>query len=221
MSSRHAVRRALDALALTVVIVSAVVLLGSLMRRPESPSTTIGQDLSFSEFSKLISTGQWLGPRNAPAVLLVYNDYQCGFCAELFPNLVTLMGKYPQHFAVVLKQFVEPAFTEGFSVALGAECAGDQGRLEAYSSAAFRNAHRLHYTDSWSLLADEAYISNVFAFGDCVRSRLHADRLLGYWREAQALGIDGTPSMFLNGRRFVGAPAPHVLDSIVATYIRR
>jgi protein-disulfide isomerase len=167
-------------------------------------------------FAELAASGQWVGPRTAAAVILVYSDYACGFCAQLHSTLETLRMRYPQHVAVVIKHFVDPSSLQTFRVASAAECASEQGRFAEYHAAAFENAKVLRYSDGWRMLADAVGVPDQDAFVLCVEGRRYDDRIAEQYEEGEYLGVKVTPTLFVNGFGIAGVPGMDVLDSLIA-----
>ncbi len=46
-----------------------------------------------------------MGNKNSPVRIVAFLDYQCPYCATMFPLLEQLMDKYPQKVCVILKHF--------------------------------------------------------------------------------------------------------------------
>jgi protein-disulfide isomerase len=216
------VRRVLDVTSIVIVLGALVVVGVQVLKRRLPPSTVEndGFSVSVQEFGELTTSGHWEGPRAAPAVILVYSDYTCGFCAELQTTLKALRHRYPQHVAVVLKHFVNPARLSHFQVPLAVECAADQDKFAEYHSAAFTHGRVLNYSVGWQMLADSAGVPDLDEFERCVLSSRHADRIQEQYEEAKRLGVTLTPTMFINGRVAVGAVPLPTLDSLVTAYFR-
>ncbi|MEX0891581.1 MAG: DsbA family protein [Gemmatimonadota bacterium] len=189
----------------------------------DADATTVNARLDPAEFARLTSSGQWLGERNAPAVLLVYNDYRCSFCKTLDASIERLRSKYPQHFAVVFHHFVDPStpHRRQYLVPEGAECAAEQGVFEAFHHTAFANAGILGYSDAARILAQTIEIPSPTAFLECVSSRRHASTVAEHYQEGAKLGVAATPTMFLNGNRMIGALPLTMLDSLIVGEFRR
>jgi protein-disulfide isomerase len=175
-----------------------------------------------AEFAALLESGHGVGDPHAPAVLLVYNDYRCGFCAEFDQTVETLRSRYPQHLTVVYKHYVNVAARSGrpYLVPEGAECAAEQDAFEAYHAAAFANARALNYADAPWLIAEAAALDSL-SFERCISARRHADTVRDHYDEARQLDVQVTPTLFLNGLRLVGAVSLNALDSLIAGELAR
>ena len=214
-------RRVVDVVSISVVGIAGLLVLGrvtagALARLHDRQAGSLRP----AAFARAISSGHWLGSRDAPAVLLVYSDYTCGFCAELHETLKELRRRYPMHLAVVVKAFAEPSFHATYKVPLGAECANEQNRFLEYHEAAFANGRILSYSRGWRALADSAQVPDLAEFELCVQSQRYIDKLVSDYEEAESFGVSATPTMFVNGSAVVGAVPMAVLDSMIAGQFR-
>jgi protein-disulfide isomerase len=217
MRKRATLRGTLDLISFAVVGVALVFVAVRVIAQHTVRSIASNEEvMSPAKFMALRTNGHWLGPRNAPVVVVVYSTYTCGFCGELHTNLSKLRSRYPQHLAVVMKHFVDPQTLIDYKVPLGAECAGDLGQFEQYNAAAFEHRKFLTYSDGWLNLAVAAGVSDIEAFKSCVAVGEFSSKVQGHYREAGELGVRVTPTMFINGVGVIGSPSLHALDSIVA-----
>jgi protein-disulfide isomerase len=217
-------RLALLTLLLAGLAGSIIVMLWLLAGRPNRSAPGDAPDrLQDETFSTLVSSGNRLGDTRAPAVLLVYNDYRCGFCLELHRNLERLRARYPQHLSIIYKNFVETSSAIGrqYLVPLGVACAAEQDAFEEYHVAAFSNTHVLEYADAPWILAEAAAIPDTAAFRVCMESRRYVTDVRVEYDEARQLGVRGTPTLFLNGIPIVGSVPLGILDSLIVSELPR
>jgi protein-disulfide isomerase len=215
--NRRTVKKILDGAAIAVVATALVVVVSRvLLRRGPVGHQPPGSAVPLERFVELTSTGQWIGPRLAPVVILIYSDYACGFCAELDGNLRDLRVRYPQHVAIVVKHFVQASGSAQYRIPVGAECAAEQGRFAEYHDEAFRHGRLLSYSNGWRMLADSARIPDMDAFVNCVLADRPGARIGQQYDEGRGLGVAVTPTLFVNGERIIGSPPASKLDSLVA-----
>src|SRR5690625_1412349 len=147
-------QRAVDLVAAFVLLVALVVFAKAAASRwTKAPEESDAGRLPLGEFSRLISDGHWLGPRDAPVVILVYSTYACGFSGDLHRSLTELRRRYPRHLSVVIKPHVEPVRGAELDVALAAECAAEVGRFGEFHAAAFANAGVVQHRNGWRTIA--------------------------------------------------------------------
>lgn len=147
------------------------------------------------------------GLPDAPAVLAVFSDFECGGCAAgaaatkqieaLFPGLVRIVYKHhPWFFHAHAK-----------SAAVLAECAGRQGKFWEFHDRLFEDQV------DWSRAQDpETFFSKFAAEAKLDSARLAACRkdpavtaaVETDLKEAGERWVGSTPTFFLNGRRLVG-----------------
>lgn len=147
------------------------------------------------------------GAGTAPVTVVVFSDFQCPFCSRAHPNVKQLMTTYgPDKLRVVFKHNPLPFHQDALPAALAAqavyELAGP-GAFFAYADLLFRGQAAL--TDS-NLLgwADEVGVDRSallrMAMSREVRGKIESDMAL-----ATAVGLNGTPSFLINGKKLVGA----------------
>jgi protein-disulfide isomerase len=144
------------------------------------------------------------GPTDAPVRIVEFTDYGCPYCRRhAMEVLPALFARFGDTLRYVVRHFPIPALTaNAMSAAEAAECAHRQGRFWEYK-AALVNQHDV-LSDDLLLTQAEAVGLDREAFGRCLtegttRSAVERDILDGW-----ELGVTGTPTFFINGRRFTG-----------------
>jgi protein-disulfide isomerase len=153
------------------------------------------------------------GPADAPVVLEEFGDFQCPPCGAFHPELKKLEAKYGDRLRVIFREFpLVPSHEHALTAAKAAEAAGLQGK--------FWQMHGLIYENqkNWHKLFDvrevfEGYATQIgldmARFKRDVNSTVVQDRIFQDGKRAHALGVKGTPTVFLNGREvpFESLPA--------------
>lgn len=135
-----------------------------------------------------------------PAVTIVeFADYQCPHCKDAAAALDAIVTAYPEEVRVVYKDL--PINRSGVSrkVAQGAVCAHEQGKFWAYHDLAFERQDALKAGSATELAQDLKL--DMDTFKACLESERPERRIEASVREARAIGLDSTPSLFVNGRR--------------------
>jgi protein-disulfide isomerase len=138
------------------------------------------------------------GPAGA-ALVIVYGDYECPFCAALEPRLARL------DLRVAFRHFpLRRAHPRAFPAACAAEAAGLQGAFWAMHDALFADQGRLEDPHLWRRA--EALGLDLARFDGDRRSEPVAARVTADFRAGVRAGVPTTPTLFVDGRRHAGRP---------------
>lgn len=147
-----------------------------------------------------------LGPNGAPTEIVVYSDFQCGFCKRAASELTRLHAKYPARLEVRFKHYPLEYHEQATNAAHAAEAARLQGKFWEMHDLLFANAGNLGKEGIYAELAariglDVARFEKEFA-SPATKAHVAADRA-----EGDAIGVDGTPFFLVNKRPFYGSYA--------------
>jgi protein-disulfide isomerase len=139
------------------------------------------------------------GPADAKLTLIEFADYQCPHCQKAAGVLRKIADRFADDLQIVFMDF--PVNSSGISrtVAQGAACADLQGKFWPYHDLAFERQAQLR-PDSANQLAGELQL-DMESFQTCLKSNFPLERIDRSENEARRLGLSGTPTFFLNGRR--------------------
>lgn len=147
----------------------------------------------------LSNEGSILGNKNAPITIVEFSDFQCPYCRESFEINKQILQIYGDKVKFVFKHL--PLHSKSFSAAQASFCADRQGKFRDYHDALF--ALKDFTNENLDNIAEKIGL-NLAVFKGCVNSELSRSAVLKDAQEAQRLGIDGTPSFFVNGRLIKG-----------------
>jgi protein-disulfide isomerase len=165
-----------------------------------------------------ISNDPRIGAENARVTIVEFSDFECPYCArfhgEIFPALRSLYGDQIRW--VFVNRFFSAGHPMAESAALAAECAHRQGRFWQYADLVFAS----HAELSRETLDGHAQSLglDLEAFRQCFENREMASEIAADQAEADRIGVDATPSFFVNGRRVVGAQPVAVFNDLLAPY---
>jgi protein-disulfide isomerase len=144
------------------------------------------------------------GHENAPVTLVEFSDFQCPYCARAQPTLLKVMEAYPDQVKLVYKDFPLPQLhPQAPKVAEAARCAGEQDSYWAYHDALFEDAKDLT-PDNLKRYAADLKLDTA-AFDACLDSGKYAAAVQKDMAQGAQLGVNSTPSFFINGRFLSGA----------------
>lgn len=141
----------------------------------------------------------YMGPENAPVTIAVFDDYECGYCAKMESIFSQLLAKYPKDLRLVIKQYPLRNHPNARQAALAAVAAHQQGKFWEFHSQIFANQKDLSTTKLDEIA--ESFDLDMKQFKEDVLSRDVLSMIVRDVREGQKIGVKGTPTLFLNGKR--------------------
>ena len=159
-----------------------------------------------------------LGDPTAPVTLVEFSDFQCPVCRGLHDVLRGMLPNYPQ-VRVVFKDFpLESLHPWARTAALAGRCAYQQDPKAFWKvyDAIYDQQEVLSAANAWAKMADFASASglNPDAFKACMASPEAAAAVDASRANGQQLEVNSRPTVFVNGRRMVGADA-HLLEQYI------
>ena len=153
------------------------------------------------------------GSDAAPVTILEFSDFECPFCARMPSVLDELLKKYPDKVRLVFKHIPLPMHPRSPLAHEAALAAGEQGKFWQMHDLLFANQSRLTPEDldryAGHLQLDVARFRRALENHD-YRPIVSRDAA-----EAAALGVNATPTFFINGRRLLGAQTFKTLEGLV------
>ena len=137
-----------------------------------------------------------------PAVTLVeWADFECPFCAVAAPLLKGIVDKYPDQVQLVFKHYPLSAHQHSENAARAAVAAQKQGKFWPLSYAMFESQKAGLDEPSIMKLARDAGL-DMKGFESDIASEATADSVARDRKQADDLGLEGTPMIYINGRYF-------------------
>jgi protein-disulfide isomerase/thiol-disulfide isomerase/thioredoxin/uncharacterized membrane protein len=165
------------------------------------------------------------GPADAAVTIVLFEDFQCPFCRKLSGNIEILseeMGDdlrlafmhYPMHKKCNDTGLKKSMHAFACNAAIASVCAHEQGKFWELHDVMFRNSTRLRnkhlakYARSVGL--------DMKAYTACTRNPDTLEKVKADARIGKSLGVTGTPALFINGRKLVGAQPVTSLRAAIA-----
>jgi protein-disulfide isomerase len=166
-----------------------------------------------------LSGGHAKGQSDALVTLSEFSDFECGHCANAYRALKQVLPRYQKDVQVRFHHFpLDPACNPSVKhavhqyaclAAMAAECAGAQGHFWEYHDLLFDNQSNLD-RDSLVEYARRAGLDRD-QFLACLDSDAPRAAIARDVAEGMRLGVESTPTIFLNGRTITGAPRADAL----------
>ncbi|MEA2403934.1 MAG: hypothetical protein QOE08_581, partial [Thermoleophilaceae bacterium] len=160
------------------------------------------------------------GPREAPLTLLEYGDYQCPYCGQAEVVIRELLDSFGGDLRYVWRHLpLSDVHPNAQMASEAAEAAAAQGAFWEMNDKLLSHQDELSPGDL-GRYADELGLDKA-RFWDELRGREHAAHVEEDVASADASGVAGTPSFFINGRRHQGAYDVDTLTAAVQAADRR
>jgi Na+/H+ antiporter NhaA len=144
------------------------------------------------------------GPESAPVTLVEYGDYECSYCGQAEVVIRELLDEFGDELRYVWRHLpLNDVHPNTQMAAEASEAAGAQGAFWPMHDKLLVSQDELTPRDL-RRHAEELGL-DVDRFWDELRRREHAERVDEDVASADASGVAGTPSFFINGRRHQGA----------------
>jgi protein-disulfide isomerase len=143
------------------------------------------------------------GAPNAPVVIVEFADFECPACADKRPLLDQLVEEHAGKLRLVFKNFPLAMHQNAEKAARAAVAAHRQGKFWQLHPLLFDNQTDLS-PGSVEKLAQKAGL-DMARFRQDRDSEATADAVQRDRKQGEALAIDSTPSLFINGRKFPGS----------------
>lgn len=210
-------RNHLSDLSNAVLVACAVIVTGAVVKREffdsrPGPAPAAAGARRLAPGQDLASGIRVLGRADAPVKLVVFSDFQCPFCAGFHQAVQRVRARHPDRVALAFRHLpLDAIHPHARAAALAAECAGEQGRFEAYADALFAQQDAIG-SKAWRRFAAETGVPDVQSFDDCVAQRRWAGKVEQDARLAAEMNIEVTPTFILNGTLIPGTAAEADLE---------
>lgn len=145
------------------------------------------------------------GAADGKAVLVEYLDFECPACASYVPVVAQLEQEYGDRVTFVARYFPLSGHRNGLASALAVEAAGKQGKYAEMFDLLYAKQKEWGSKQIETPQVFEAYATelglDIEQFKADVASEEVMARVMRDKNAGQALGINGTPSFFLNGAK--------------------
>lgn len=146
-----------------------------------------------------------LGNPNAPTQIAVFQDVNCGMCRKMWREVVNGALKDDIAAGRVAYRIVE--FPLGLApnssaIAIATKCAGEQNRAQAFLDAVYSTKGE-HGEKELTMLSKKAGL-DIPKMNECMNSGRGKDAAKLDVAIGNALGVQGTPTFFINGEELQG-----------------
>ncbi|MFY9609848.1 MAG: thioredoxin domain-containing protein [Blastocatellia bacterium] len=141
----------------------------------------------------------WTGAANASVTMVEFTDYECPTCGRTAPVLEKVTKEYADKVKLVVRDFPLDQHAYAFKAAIAAEAAREQGKYWEYASLLFKNQKALE-VENLKDYATQVGLDRA-KFDQALDSDKYANNVRRDLRDGALIGVDSTPTVFVNGRR--------------------
>ena len=201
-------------LTVAAVVLGGLVVVYAFATQPSIPTDSLSAPIA--DVPAGLSDGRTLGSASAPVTLDIWADFQCPGCRQLAtrvePPIISqfVVPGYARlvfHDAAFQGRKVSSSWDESAQAAAGARCAADQGRFWEMHDWLFANWNGENQggfrPDRLRAIAQSAEL-DMTAYDACMAVGDKQSAVNAETDQAVANGINQTPTIMLNGQRYVG-----------------
>lgn len=138
------------------------------------------------------------GSENAPVTVVMFSDFQCSACAGTHPMLQKVLAEYKDKIRFVVRNFPLTTIHENaYNAALAAAAAHAQGKFFEYTEILYQNQDKLDVASLKKYASDLGL--NRRQFDADFDGRKFEANLKKDIEDGSAYGINGTPTIYVNG----------------------
>lgn len=160
-----------------------------------------------------------LGPKTARLTIVEFSDFQCPYCRQGADALTAIAKAYPNDVRVVFKQFPLESHSQAAIAAEASLAAHAQGKFWPMHDRIFANPRALTEANFQAWAAE--FGLDTLRFTRDLTSHKYQAQVQAETREGLDAGVEGTPTVFLNGRPYRGAVTVEELKPVVASILKR
>ncbi len=163
---------------------------------------TAGQKIKYQRTYE-VPEGQnyYLGKKDAPITIIEFSDFSCPVCKSNYSKMRSLASTYKDKIKIIYRDY--PVISEDSSIlSMAARCAGEQGKFWQMHDRLFIEQNQFSGTALIDF-AEDIQI-NIPMFQNCMDTNKYLTTIEKDYTDGQFLGIEGTPTFFVNGYKIVG-----------------
>jgi Na+/H+ antiporter NhaA len=155
------------------------------------------------------------GPVEAPVTLVEYGDFECPYCSRAEVAIREVLAEFGDDLRYVWRHLpLNDVHHSAQMAAEAAEAAAAQGQFWPMHDLLINDPDELD-PDDLDRYAQQLGL-DLERFWDDIRRHVHVDRVADDVESADAGGVAGTPTFFINGRRHEGAYDVATLTAAIA-----
>jgi len=159
------------------------------------------------------------GPKDALVTIIAYMDFQCPFCDRAYKRILALSKKHSKEVRLVFKHFPLAFRTYAKLAAQAGVEAQKQKKFWETVPLIFAAGKNLNAATLQSIAKKKKL--NLKQFKSALSSKTHEKRVNDELAEGRNFGVRGTPTIFINGMRHIGARSSADFEKAIKSEITK
>lgn len=144
-----------------------------------------------------------LGDVKAPIRIVEFTDFQCPFCKKMAGVSPEILKKYGKDVSWEVRHFPLNFHKQAKAAAGAVYCASLQGKLMDAKKWVFDAQEKLEQENIYSEMSTALKLKKS-SFDECRKSESTEKIIQADLKEGERIGVSGTPTVFVNGKKFEG-----------------
>ncbi|HTJ45863.1 MAG TPA: thioredoxin domain-containing protein [Kofleriaceae bacterium] len=157
--------------------------------------------------------GHDVGPADALVTIVEWSDFECPYCAKNAPNVARVRQEYGDKVRVIYRHMPLVFHPHAQLAAEAGAEAAHQGKFSAFADYVFTHPGKLERPDL--IDAGRAVGLDVALLAAALDDRRWRDAVVADAAAGSIAGVDGTPTMFINGSPVIGAVSYDRMKTVV------
>lgn len=156
------------------------------------------------------------GKDNAPIKIVIFSDFQCPACKMMFIAIEELIRQYnKEEILIVYKNFpldkncnhnlTRNMHVYACKIAMLARCAGNKGYFWEFYNQIYQNQHNINNSFIKDIAQKYGKLSEQEIM-ECLNNQDILNKIKEDILEADKLNISEIPTIFINGKKYLGSP---------------
>ena len=173
------------------------------------------------------------GAKSAKVVVINFDDFECPFCSRMHQTLFPgIFKEYGDRVSFIYKDYpLEEIHPWAVHAAVDANCLTGQNNDAYWDFADYIHAHkeevdnektpdaRFAAIDKIAMLQGQKHGVDVVKLQSCIKAQ-NEDAVRASMKEADGIGVNATPTLFINGQKIDGAVPVSAMRAALDTALR-
>jgi protein-disulfide isomerase len=159
------------------------------------------------------------GAANAKVTIVEFSDFQCPYCAKAAIEAAQVVQQFPKDVKLVFKQFPLEDHSQAALAAEASLAAHAQGKFWPMHDKMYANFRSINQARIMAWATESGL--DLAKFRADLDSHKYAARVKAEEQEGETAGVGGTPTFFINGKRFNGVFELKAIAPIIADELKK